>query len=50
MAALMPLRICSASGVFADRSSSNCSDWVTQPWYTIFVGSWCLFLNQRMVN
>jgi hypothetical protein len=50
MAALMHLRICSASGVFADRSSSNSSDWVTQPWYTIFVGSWCLFLNQRMVN
>jgi hypothetical protein len=50
MAALMPLRICSASGVFADQSSSNCSGWVMQPWYTIFVGSWCFFLNQRKVN
>jgi hypothetical protein len=50
MAALVPLRICSASGVFVDRSSSNCSAWVMQPWYTTFVGSWCFFLNQRKVN
>jgi hypothetical protein len=50
MAALVHLRIWSASGVFADQSSSNCNDWVAQPWYTIFVGSWCFFLNQRKIN
>jgi hypothetical protein len=45
MAALIPLRICSDSGVFADRSSSNRSGPVMTPWYTIFVRSWCFFVD-----
>src|SRR5882672_1534429 len=47
MAAVMPLRICSVSGVFADRSSCKFSGLVMPQWYTIFVTSWCFFIDQR---
>src|SRR3954471_17646339 len=46
MAAPIPLRICSANGVFADRSSSSRSGLTMPPWYTIFVHSWCFFVDQ----
>jgi hypothetical protein len=39
------IRICSASGVFADRSSYGCS-LVMRRQYTNFVSSWCFFLDQ----
>src|SRR5215218_4992898 len=50
MAAAMPLRICSASGVFADRLSFKFSGLVTPQWYTNFVTSWYFFIDQRSAS
>src|ERR1700712_5762125 len=47
MADVMPLRICSVNGVLVDRSSCKFKGLVMLPWYTIFVASWCFFIDQR---